>query len=71
MSTMLTDANIGAGHEQLFDDALVITVFRATMLLAGHFTGIVVGPIHVLDQIISKRTNFVGRFQKRRSDVDR
>ena len=39
MTSMLNDVDINAGRGQLFDDALIITAFRATMLRAGHSTG--------------------------------
>ena len=70
MTSMLKDANISAWRVQLFDDALIITAFRATMLEAGNFTGDAVGPLQVLDKIIHKSTNVAQRFRERRADVD-
>ena len=57
MTSMLMDANICAGHLQLFDDALIITALRATMLKVGNFTCNAVGPLQVLDEIILYGTN--------------
>ena len=69
MTSVLKDAEIGAGRVQLFDDALIITTCRATME-AGYFPGNAVGPLQVLDKIICKSPYVARRFRERRADVD-
>ena len=51
---MLKDADIGAGNVQLFDESLIVTAFRATMLETGNFTGDAVKRLQVFDEIIAK-----------------
>ena len=41
---MLKDVDICAKRVQLFDDALVLTAFRTTVLKAENLTGDAVGP---------------------------
>ena len=69
MSSMLKDADICA-RLILFDDALVVTVFRTTVLNAGNFTGDALGPFQVLDEIVCKSSNVARWFRERRADVD-
>ena len=70
MSSMLKDADICARRVQLFDNALVVSAFRTTVLKAGHFTGDAVGPFQVLDEIVCKGSDIAGRFRERRANVD-
>ena len=64
----------GRGHRRrariTFDDVLIITAFRATMLKGENFTGDAVGPLQVLYEIICKSPNVARRFRERRTDVD-